>query len=211
MAEGLRERKKRATVNAIERSGVRLALQKGHAAVTVQEICDAADISRSTFFNYMPSREAAIFGRPIRIKDQDEAWKAFSEIAPLSVLGALMQVSVLAIGGTEINQEVAAGRNRLREEQPDCLPLMLAPMTSFSLELIQLVVRWLEEDATRRTLPDVSVIREATHVVTIAVGALNALTAEMSDGDDDKLTFESVVALVGEIGTVAHALVPVIG
>ena len=120
MAEGLRARKKRATVNAIERAGVRLSLEKGFTNVTVQEICDAADISRSTFFNYMPSREAAIFGRPIRLVETEKAWAVFEEIAPFSLLGAMLQVSVLSIGGAEINQEVAAGRNRLREEQPEC-------------------------------------------------------------------------------------------
>ncbi len=206
MAEGLRARKKRATVNAIERAGVRLSLEKGFKNVTVQEICEDADISRSTFFNYMPSREAAIFGRPLRLVEFEKAWAVFEEIAPVSLLGALMQVSVLSIGGAEINQEVAAGRNRLRDEQPECLPLLLAPMTTFSLELSGFVTQWLAAHPELRMLPDVSPLREATHVVTLAVGALSALMAEMRDGDDDLMSLETTAALVAEIAAVGQRL-----
>ena len=206
MAEGLRARKKRATVNAIERAGVRLSLEKGFKNVTVQEICEDADISRSTFFNYMPSREAAIFGRPLRLVEFEKAWAVFEEIAPVSLLGALLQVSVLSIGGAEINQEVAAGRNRLRDEQPECLPLLLAPMTTFSLELSGFVTQWLAAHPELRMLPDVSPLREATHVVTLAVGALSALMAEMRDGDDDLMSLETTAALVAEIAAVGQRL-----
>ena len=206
MAEGLRARKKRATVNAIERAGVRLSLEKGFKNVTVQEICEDADISRSTFFNYMPSREAAIFGRPLRLVEFEKAWAVFEEIAPVSLLGALLQVSVLSIGGAEINQEVAAGRNRLRDEQPECLPLLLAPMTTFSLELSGFVTQWLAAHPELRMLPDVSPPREATHVVTLAVGALSALMAEMRDGDDDLMSLETTAALVAEIAAVGQRL-----
>lgn len=206
MAEGLRARKKRATVNAIERAGVRLSLEKGFKNVTVQEICEDADISRSTFFNYMPSREAAIFGRPLRLVEFEKAWAVFEEIAPVSLLGALLQVSVLSIGGAEINQEVAAGRNRLRDEQPECLPLLLAPMTTFSLELSGFVTQWLAAHPELRMLPDVSPVREATHVVTLAVGALSALMAEMRDGDDDLMSLETTATLVAEIAAVGERL-----
>ena len=206
MAEGLRARKKRATVNAIERAGVRLSLEKGFKNVTVQEICEDADISRSTFFNYMPSREAAIFGRPLRLVEFEKAWAVFEEIAPVSLLGALLQVSVLSIGGAEINQEVAAGRNRLRDEQPECLPLLLAPMTTFSLELSGFVTQWLAAHPELRMLPDVSPVREATHVVTLAVGALSALMAEMRDGDDDLMSLETTATLVAEIAAVGQRL-----
>ncbi|MFC6153936.1 TetR/AcrR family transcriptional regulator [Nocardioides yefusunii] len=207
MAAGLRERKKRRTVNAIEQAGVRLALEKGFKDVTVQEICDEADISRSTFFNYMPSREAAIFGRPLKMAPREEAWAVLEEVAPFSLLGAIMQISVLSIGGAEINQEVAAGRNRLRDEQPECLPLLLSPMTSYSLELVAIVAEWLAVDPSRSLLPGVGPVREATHIVNVAVGALNALLAEMREGDDDMLTFETLSGLVGEIRDVASALV----
>lgn len=207
MAEGLRERKKRKTVNAIEQAGVRLALEKGFEKVAVMEICDEAEISRSTFFNYMPTREAAIFGRPLTMIPREQAWAILEEVAPSSMLMALLQVSMASIGGAEINPEVAAGRNRLVVEQPHCAPLMLAPMATLSIDLTGLVAEWLGADASRRRLPDVSVVREASHVVSVTQGALTALMAEMTSGVDDALlTPEALAQLVGEIEVVARAL-----
>lgn len=59
---GLRERKRVATRQAIERAALDLSLGKGYENVTVDEIAEAADVSPRTFFNYFPSKEAAVVG-----------------------------------------------------------------------------------------------------------------------------------------------------
>ncbi|WP_250007842.1 TetR family transcriptional regulator [Actinoplanes sp. M2I2] len=41
---------------------VELILEHGYEETTVEDICRAADISRSTFFRYFPSKEDALFG-----------------------------------------------------------------------------------------------------------------------------------------------------
>jgi AcrR family transcriptional regulator len=60
---GLRERKKQQTRAALADAALRLALDKGPDAVTVEEIAEAADVSVRTFFNYFPHKEHAILGR----------------------------------------------------------------------------------------------------------------------------------------------------
>lgn len=62
MAEGLRERKRRAARHAMESAAVDIAYEEGVRAVTVDRVCEKAIVSRSTFFNYFTSLEAAIFG-----------------------------------------------------------------------------------------------------------------------------------------------------
>lgn len=57
---GRRDRKKAATRQALHEAALRLALERGPAEVTVDEIADAADVSRRTFNNYFPSKEAAV-------------------------------------------------------------------------------------------------------------------------------------------------------
>lgn len=59
---GLRERKRMATRRAIERAVLTLSLEHGFENVTVEDISQVADISARTFFNYFPTKEAAVIG-----------------------------------------------------------------------------------------------------------------------------------------------------
>ena len=61
MAEpGLRERKKARTRAELQRHALRLVRDRGWAATTVDDIAAAAEVSRSTFFRYFPTKEDVV-------------------------------------------------------------------------------------------------------------------------------------------------------
>lgn len=85
----LRARRRQQTREEIHRSAVELVLERGFAAVTVEDISQAAGVSPRTFFNYFPTKQEAILPGPPLL--DPEAVEAFvggtnSLIADLRVL-----------------------------------------------------------------------------------------------------------------------------
>lgn len=62
MTQGLRERKKAETRDALAWAALRLADEMGPDRVTIDDIATAAGVSSRTFFNYFASKEDAIVG-----------------------------------------------------------------------------------------------------------------------------------------------------
>src|SRR3712207_6505794 len=71
---GLRERKKRATRAALHHAGLRLFAEQGFAGTTIDQIAEAADVSRATVFAYFPTKEDLVFGDgPLAVQALSEA------------------------------------------------------------------------------------------------------------------------------------------
>jgi AcrR family transcriptional regulator len=59
-APSRRDRKRERTRGEIYTAAMNLFLRRGFDAVTIEEICDAADVARATFFLHFPTKEALL-------------------------------------------------------------------------------------------------------------------------------------------------------
>ncbi|MEV8337174.1 TetR family transcriptional regulator [Leucobacter sp. NPDC077196] len=186
--EGLRARKRRRTENAIESSAVRLALELGVENVTVDAICESADISRSTFFNYFPSRDDAIVGRAIDIPDGEAAFAVLDSTPDDLPLG-LFRLLFAAIGHRSVNADVARERMRLVAEQYEAGRLMMISILESGHQLGAVAVAWLRAHPEHAKLD--SPERESTLALALVHGTMTAQITAWSSGSGDVSADES--------------------
>jgi len=119
----LRERKKLATRRSLRRIALDLVAERGFAHVTVDDIAEAADVSPRTFFNYFPSKEAALFGTdPDRIAELRQRIVQRAPGEPiLDVLRTVMvsRAQVVADELTELGGDPADWLSRMKEARTD--------------------------------------------------------------------------------------------
>ena len=96
----LRERKKLRTRRALADAALRMFGEQGFDKTTLEELADAAEVSKSTFFRFFPAKEA------VAIEAEAELWQAYlSALADRQlsgpVLGELHQTLAAAVAGLD--------------------------------------------------------------------------------------------------------------
>jgi AcrR family transcriptional regulator len=119
----LRERKKLATRRSLRRTALDLVAERGFANVTVDDIAEAADVSPRTFFNYFPSKEAALFGTdPDRVAELRQRIVQQAPGQPvLDVLRMVMVSDAQAVADelSELGGDPADWLRRIKEARTD--------------------------------------------------------------------------------------------
>lgn len=171
--EGLRARKRRETRQRIIEAGLRLFLERGYEATTLDAIAEAADISRRTYFSYFASKDELLIAWQ---EGSDEAMAAaLRDAAPgrapldavrhalLDVLGRYESADFIAIDDLMRSTEVLRARKQgTYERQERALAAMLLELwprrDPRSLRLVAMVAvgalrlafeMWLEDGRAR--------------------------------------------------------------
>ncbi|GAA0999093.1 TetR family transcriptional regulator [Subtercola frigoramans] len=165
---GLRERKRIATSRSIQFAVLELSRDRGLDNVTVDEISRHADISPRTFFNYFPSKEAAVLGEtPFDITPEVAA--RFLGAGPDEPIldGLLVLLSSMSDAETE-DFEMHTLRKIVIRDYPQLLVQRISSFREFEVELTELVEQRLttgaRSPAGERETPDHPAIHERSRL-----------------------------------------------
>ncbi len=131
----LRERKKQRTREHLSRVAMKLFADRGLHAVTIEEICERAEVSPRTFFRYFPSKEDVVFtndaARRAIVRD------ALARQLPDETLSAAARRAIRALIAHDLQEDRDTARLRAR---------LLANEPALARHLTALTADW-----TRRT------------------------------------------------------------
>lgn len=166
---GLRELKRLRTHRGIEDAATALVDEKGFEAVTVDDICAAAGISRRTFFNYMESKDEAVLGSPPLRLDEDNR-QAFLTTPSDNLVALAIDLMTRPVPerddpgpdpDLEFTSRLRERRRRIFAAEPALAMISFNRFREQMHELHDLIVAHLEAHPADRKLPDRSVDLEA--------------------------------------------------
>lgn len=111
-----RAQKKAATKRAIQEHALRLFVEKGYDATTVEEIAAAAGVSHMTFFRYFPRKEEVVEYDEYDPMLEDLIAARPPDEAPITALHNAIRVGLLQVMGTD--REAVLVRTRLILDNP---------------------------------------------------------------------------------------------
>src|SRR3954454_14428138 len=172
---GLRERKKRATRQALHGAALRLVAERGFDDVTIEDIAAAADVSPRTFFNYFGSKEDVIVNPDPDRVERLRALLASHTSADEQALDVIESVLLASLDELTDRREEWLLRLRLVREIPALAPRHLAAYDAMERALI--------DDVERRTGTDSSTDVYPVLVGSASMSALRAAIARWGAGD----------------------------
>ncbi|MDY7544336.1 MULTISPECIES: helix-turn-helix domain-containing protein [unclassified Cryobacterium] len=198
--EGLRARKRAATQAALEAAAIGQASEHGYHHVTVDMICEAAQVSQRTFFNYFATKDAAFLGASPPLPTES-AVQTFVEGNGGSVLAELVLMIESAIAASEPDRELLRARRTLIENTPELFTSEIIRLAELEDRLADVVLlRFAARGRTEATTPDI--LDEAHMVVGLAVSVLRFAMRKASESDysaDPRAILRHAIGLVERI------------
>lgn len=179
---GLRERKVAESRLRAEVAAIDLCLEHGYCAVTVEMICDAAEISPRTFYNYFGTREAALLGqhKPMPGPDAIEAYLVSQGGSEVEQFAALI-ASSFEDGGPD--RQVVRRRRELLDKTPELATLNFARVTEARGRYSEIVARRMAVIEPASSDQDREL--KAQYIVAVTMGAMQIIGRGWLHGNTD--------------------------
>ncbi|MEE0845396.1 MAG: TetR family transcriptional regulator [Eggerthellaceae bacterium] len=159
-AIGLRERKKIKARRTIERVALELVLDRGYDGTTIEEICERAEVSKKTFFNYFPSKAAVTTGRVNAFPTSEQLvdmMEAHAEMCYLDVLVNMISADFMVSGDDEISEL----RQKVLRSMPQLFFRGQRDLLDVQKAVAEAVGAYLEQHPDQRLMEDHTVGYEA--------------------------------------------------
>ena len=156
---GLREQKRLATRRRIEDAATRLVDESSFDAVTIENICEVAGISRRTFFNYFSAKEGAVIGIKYE-KLNEEQRQAFINATDTNIVELLVQQIAQHLDMEHQDKELHERRQRIFAH-PDVSVRAMAFRRERAQETMELITQRLTEHPEEQHNPEIEPATEA--------------------------------------------------
>lgn len=173
---GLRELKRLRTHRDLADAATSLVLERGYDAVSVEDICEVAKISRRTFFNYFESKDQSVFGNGI-IKfdtEDEELFLSGDHAAPVTAMLDQIEdknrqkfLRQMALEGTaEFHREVRRRIQEILRKEPKLSAVVISNFSKSMRSVRSAFEGYFAAHPETRQCPELTLDQE----VTLSVG-----------------------------------------
>lgn len=181
-AEGLRARRRRETARDIHLVALRLARERGFDVVTVEAISAEAGIAPRTFFNYFPTKEAAvILGLPELTEEHGEAFLRGESVPYPRLLAEVVELLSRLFAGELPSRDEMGDVFSVSRANPPVFAAMLAELEAFQRRVGELVAHRLN----RAPDDEVATLIAALAMTILRSGLDRWMASAPDDRDDD--------------------------
>ncbi|GHO79215.1 hypothetical protein KSD_69860 [Ktedonobacter sp. SOSP1-85] len=173
--ENWREQKKNKTKAAIQREALQLFREQGYSATTAEQIAEAAEVSRATFFRYFPTKADIVLYDVFASKTLARFLAMPAEMKPLR---ALQHALLKALDETSVEERE---QERQREALLRTEPELRKQMPDLFARRLPLVAEALAE-RLGRPHDDLEALVLAGAVVGIAMALWTVVEQDLSEG-----------------------------
>lgn len=158
--DSLRARKKRETRQALERAALQLVAENGFDKTTIDDICARANVSRMTFFNYFPTKLAAVLGygsKPLSAEDLERLYEENPDECYLDMLVSLVDRACIS----KFDPEMRELRRAALAKDTSLLLKEKQGMSKAHHDIEEALEKFLQAHPEKRMLEDMPLKEEA--------------------------------------------------
>lgn len=171
----------------MERAAVDLVLRDGLQHATVDAICEAAEMSPRSFFNYFDSKEDAILGLPdLELTEETVMWHAANAHSG-DVVDAVTGIIFDLTGSIFDNTALHDFRAEILRRHPELFNRQVSRLSTITDELLKAVRMLMTHDA-RFADAERPTAHLADPILSLCAGAVRTATREwVASGGDDSV------------------------